>query len=116
MACLRSSIASRTLVPNFARIREMSSLLRGVCRETGAFCGGGATGFAAGGAAGFAAPGDVGAAVSALLAGETGGVDAGDALLAGLSPAGKGGVCCSLGSSAMDPERYALKSNLLRAA
>src|SRR5262245_10703012 len=104
------------LVPNFARSRATSSLLSGVCSEMGAFGGGGAAGFPAGGAAGFGAAGAVGTAVSVLLAGETGGVDAGDGLLAGLSPAGKGGACCSLGSSAMDPERYALKSDLLRAA
>ena len=58
--------------------------------ETGAFGGAGGLGAA-------------GVAESAVFAG---GVVWGDGLAAGLSPASLGGVCCSLGSSAMDPEHY----------
>src|SRR5689334_22219392 len=87
-------MASASAVPNFARTRPTNSLLRGVCNCTGGFGGEGAAGFggvAAGGAA---------------AAGLAGGVDAG--LLAGLSPAGTGEGCCSLGSSAIDPVQCGL--------
>src|SRR6266576_4143498 len=83
-------MASTSAPPNFARTRPTNSLFNGVCNCTGGFGGGGAAGF------GGAAPGGE---ATAGLAGE---VDAGAALLAGLSPAGMPEGCCSLGSSAID--------------
>src|SRR2546430_12133091 len=76
IACLRSSIASRSAVPNLARNRLTKSLSRGVCRTTGGFGGGGAAAF--GGAAGVPAS-----------AGLAGGVDTAGVLLAGLLPLGE---------------------------
>src|SRR6266478_5638055 len=46
MACLRSSIASRSAAPNLARNRVTNSLSSGVCSTTGGLGGAGAAGFA----------------------------------------------------------------------
>src|SRR6266436_2519861 len=101
IACLRSSIASKRAAPNLPRIRVTSSLLSGVCSDTGGFGAAGTAGF--GGAPGAATP-----------AGLAGGTDAEDGLPPGLSPVGTEGGCCSLGSSAMDPGCYWLRSASLR--
>src|SRR5690242_5231326 len=81
-------MASTRAAANLARTRPTNSLLSGICNCTGGFGVTGAAGF------GGAAPG------GAVAAGLEGGVAA--ELLAGLSPAGTGEGCCSLGSSAID--------------
>src|SRR5256884_7629647 len=57
IACLRSSIASRSAAANLARTRPTSSLFSGVCSCTGGFGGGGAAGFGGAAAGGAAAGG-----------------------------------------------------------
>src|SRR5256884_8132538 len=57
IACLRSSIASRSAAANLARTRPTSSLFSGVCSCTGGFGGGGAAGFGGAAAGGGAAGG-----------------------------------------------------------